>query len=309
MAERELGLPFDRGQPGRPNEIPAHELMEAVAHRPVVEPADRRQRSRPEHLAENRGVLKQGLALGAQRVQAGCDQRLKRLRNRDVVAGTFAQHLHELLGVERVAAGALEQALLRLGREHRPFEQSTDQPRRVVVRERRQRDRRRVSRAAAPRRVELEELGTRGAEDDERNGSRPRDQVLDELEQRRVCPVEVLDDEDEGSLRRNRFEKGTPGGERLVAVRCGFALGGSNEPRELAFDPRPLGGAREERLDGCRELVARRRRVVGLENAGVCLDDLAERPQRDAFPVRQAASLPPVDELRLRIDVLAQLGG
>ena len=38
VTERELGLPFDRRQPGRPNEIPAHELMQAVAHRPVVEP-------------------------------------------------------------------------------------------------------------------------------------------------------------------------------------------------------------------------------------------------------------------------------
>jgi hypothetical protein len=199
--------------------------------------------------------------------------------------------------------------MLRLGREHRPFEQRTDQARRVVVRERRQRDGRGVSSAAAPRRVELEELWTRGAEDDERHGRSPRDQMLDELEQRRVCPVEVLDNEDEGSLRRHGLEKGAPGGERLVAIRGSFALGGSNEPRELAFDPRALRSAGEERLDRCGELVARRRRVVGLEDAGVCLDDLAERPQRDAFAIRQAASLSPVDELRLRIHVFAQLGG
>jgi hypothetical protein len=63
VAECELSLPFDRGEPGRPNEIPAHQLMQAVAHRPVIDPADRRQRSRPEHLAKDGGVLKQGLPL------------------------------------------------------------------------------------------------------------------------------------------------------------------------------------------------------------------------------------------------------
>jgi hypothetical protein len=132
--------------------------------------------------------------------------------------------------------------------------------------------------------------------------------VFDELEQRGVGPVQVFDHEDERALRRHRLEKRAPGGEGLVAFRGSFALCGSNETRELAFDPRTLGGAREQRLDGRGQLVSRGRRVVGLEDAGVCLDDLAERPQRDAFPVRQAPSLPPVDELRLRIHVLSQLG-
>jgi hypothetical protein len=252
VAERELGLPFDRGLPRRPHEISAHELVQPVAHRALVRVADCRKRSRPEDLADDGRVLEQALTLGAQRVEPSRDQRLQRLRYGHVVARPLAQHLHELLRVERVTAGAIEQPLLRLGRKNGPLEQRADQPRGVVVRERRERDRRRVSRAAAPRRVQLVELRPCGAEDDERHRGRPRDEVLDELEQRRTCPLQVLDREHERPLRRHCLEEGPPRGERLVPLARGFTLGGADETRELAFDPSPLGGAREQRLDGCR---------------------------------------------------------
>ena len=46
---------------------------------------------------------------------------------------------------------------------------------------------------------------------------------------------------------------------------------------------------------------------VGLEDSGVGLHDLAERPERDAVPVREAAALPPVDELGPVVDPGAEL--
>ena len=56
-------------------------------------------------------------------VQPGRDDPLQRLREGELVGRPpFEIELGELLGVERVAARALEQRLLRVGGEHRLFE-------------------------------------------------------------------------------------------------------------------------------------------------------------------------------------------
>ena len=78
-----------------------------------------------------------------------------------------------------------------------------DEARRVVVRERRERDRRRVRLPSAPARTAREELGPRGADDEHRHSGRPVDQVVDEVEQAVVRPVQILEDENRaGSARR-----------------------------------------------------------------------------------------------------------
>ena len=64
----------------------------------------------------------------------------------------------------------------------------------------------------------------------------------------------------------------------------------SHEPF-VGFGQRPL------------ELLDRRCGSVRVEDPGVGLEDLAERPERDPGPVRQTSSLPPRDEDRLRVDV------
>jgi hypothetical protein len=48
---------------------------------------------------------------------------------------------------------------------------------------------------------------------------------------------------------------------------------------------------------------------VGLEDARLRLDDLAQRPEGDPLAVGQTAALPPVDQLGLCVDVREQLGG
>ncbi len=55
------------------------------------------------------------------------------------------------------------------------------------------------------------------------------------------------------------------------------------------------------------ELLAHGLRRVLLEDAGLCLDDLGERPERDAVAVRETAALPPGDELRFRVGDLGEL--
>ena len=122
------------------------------------------------------------------------------------------QDARVLLGVERVAPGPCEQRLLRLRVEQRPLEQRLDETGGVLVRERRERDRERVRLAAAPPRPALQELGARGREYEQRNAARPLDQLVDELQQRIVGPVQILEHEHERPLLGQRLEEAAPGG-------------------------------------------------------------------------------------------------
>ena len=47
---------------------------------------------------------------------------------------------------------------------------------------------------------------------------------------------------------------------------------------------------------------------VGLQDPGVGFDDLTQRPECDAFAIRQTATLPPGHQLRPSVDVVEQLG-
>ena len=102
----------------------------------------------------------------------------------------------ELLGVERVPARALEQCRLRLGGEDGALQDERQQPGRVVVGERRQGKRERVELAAAPAGAAFEHRAwpcTRGG-----SGRRATTrEMLDEVEQPLVGPVDVLEDEHE----------------------------------------------------------------------------------------------------------------
>ena len=57
-----------------------------------------------------------------------------------------------------------------------------------------------LSLPAAPARPDVEELGSRDAEQEDRRGARPVDDVLDEVEHRRLRPVQVVDHEHERPL-------------------------------------------------------------------------------------------------------------
>jgi len=66
------------------------------------------------------------------------------------VRGPVEQHARELLRVQRVAAGMLEKARLEAGVDRRPSEEGVNERRRLLVRERRDEDRRGVQLAPAP---------------------------------------------------------------------------------------------------------------------------------------------------------------
>ena len=173
------------------------------------------ERSGPEDLPDHGGVLQQVLLGRGQPVEARGDDPLQRLGHRKLggprehpAAGAandeaaIGEHVHVLLRIERVPLGAVEQRMLELRREQRLLEQRGDQLRRVLQGKRRERERRRIQLAAAPRRPPLEQFGPRRAEHEQRHAAGPIDEMVDEVEQALVGPVDVLEHQDERTLLR-----------------------------------------------------------------------------------------------------------
>ena len=171
--------------------------------------------------------------------------------------------------------------------------------RRLLRGQGRERDRRRVRLSSAPPGTAGEQLWAGRADDEQRNSRRPVDEVIDEVEQAVVRPVQVLEDEDERVLLGERFEEPPPGRERLgLAVGAGLGLLGEADQRaEVAHDPVRIRCVFHQLGDNLVQLLLRLLLRIGLEDAGVRLHHLAQRPVGHALAVRETASLAPVDEL------------
>ena len=138
----------------------------------------------------------------------------------------------------------------------------------------------------------LVELGPPRAEDENRQARRPVDEPLDEREQRVVRPVQIFEEQDEGPIGGDGLDEPLPGARRLLAI--GLATPGEAHKRPQAvLQPLRVVGSG----DGHAELRGGFGGRVRLEDPGVGLDDLAERPEGDAVAVREAAALAPVHEL------------
>src|SRR5205823_8869755 len=98
--------------------------------------------------------------------------------------------------------------------------------------------------------------------------------------------------ENERPLLGCRLEQTAPGGERLLALRAFSALE-ADEGTRMAGEPLPFAFVLRQALDHCTELLLRVCRIVRLEDPGVRLDDLAERPEAHALAVGEGAALAP----------------
>ncbi len=299
-------LPLDRAPPCRPHELLPSELVERQLDLVLAAVAHRDERTRPEHLAEHRGVLEEALAIRRERVETRCDQGVHALRKlrglRSLREPALRDEPDELLCVQRVAARPLEDRTAhRTG--HGLVQEAFHELARLVLRQRRQVDRVRVPHAGAPRRVGLEQLRTGRAEEQQRHAVGPLREVRQEIEHRRIGPVEVLDDDDRRSVGRDPLDETAPREERLVA-RGGVAGVDADERQEARLEPGTVLACGQDSLQLLRGSV----RGVGLEDPRVRLHDLAERPERDSVAVREAPSLPPMDHLRPVVDVPEQLG-
>ena len=99
----------------------------------------------------------------------------------------------------------------------------------------------------APARATLEQLGSRGRDEKQRDAARPLRQVVDEIQEALVPPVEVLEHEHRGALLRERLEEPTPRRERLApaVVRVGGAAE-AEQRAKMAEDPLRLCGVRQQ---------------------------------------------------------------
>ena len=203
-------------------------------------PAVPTERPAPEDLAHDCCVPEELLLAFREAVQPCRDDPLQRLREGELVGRSPLEvELGELLRVEGVAARALEQRLLRVGGEHGLLEALRDEARSLLVGECRERERRRVQLAATPAGAALEELGTGGSDDEEWHVRDPFHELVHEVEERLVGPVQVLEHEDERAQLGHRLEEVAPGRERLGApVSAELALAcEADESQEVRLDP------------------------------------------------------------------------
>ena len=133
-----------------------------------------------------------------------------------------------------------------------------------------------VSTRCSPRRARLEQLRSGQAEEEERFACRVCE-VLDQVEERRLCPVHVFQDDDERLPICDCLEEASDRREELVG--SGRLLGQPDGGSELSRDALAVGLAAQE----LRERIDSRA-------AGLLEHDLAQRPERDAVAVRRAAA-------------------
>jgi hypothetical protein len=127
------------------------------------------------------------------------------------------EHADVLLGEQGHARCPFDQLRLRLGGQDAPFEQRGKQPRGLVARERSKRERQRVELASTPVGPAGQELGPGGAHEQQGYGVHVVDELVDEVEQVVVGPVQVLEDEHCRPLLRQCLEQPPPRCKGFVA--------------------------------------------------------------------------------------------
>ena len=171
--------------------------MQGLLHLAGIAVAHRDERTGPEHLAHDGGVLEQGLSFRQSVSRRAAISAWTESGTSTVLVelAPVGEQAHELLRVQRVAARPLEQ-LLSSPRAAPPARAAPDEARRLLLGERGEVDPLRVPGVGAEGRVPLVQLRPGGAE---RGGAgRPRaqlGQVLEEGEECLVRPVQVLEDE------------------------------------------------------------------------------------------------------------------
>ena len=212
-----------------PQQLLSLQLVQHVLRRPALPLPDLGQRAEPERAADHRRVLQQQLLIRGQRVEAGGDDRLHRLRQRQVGAGQLRpralaaqqpaveQHPHVLLGEQRVAAGPRQQRRAQLRRQLCSVQQVGDHVGRLLIRQRLQLEHG-AARRTGPLRPPVEQLRPAGGHHQQGAGEAVAEVVGDELEQPVVGPVDVLEHQHQRAARGDLLQEAAPGGKRLGAA-------------------------------------------------------------------------------------------
>ena len=254
------------------------------------------QRAQPADLAEHGRVVEHRLVGGGERVQAGGHDGVHPGGQGDGgapvgggPAAAVAQHPHVLLGEQGVAADPAEQGGVDLGGQAVVGQEGGQQAGGVGVAEGAEPD---GGPAGAPAGPALQQLGPgRGQDQDGRRPGVRLDQALDEVEQGVVGPVQVLEGQHQRPGGGQAVQEPPPGGELLLAVGGGGRPGGPGPGAEAdqaaQVAGHPGGGDRiGHRRRGRGQAPAGELGAVALEDAGLGLDRLGERPEGRAVAVR-----------------------
>ena len=201
----------------RTNELLANQL-EQEGRDPHREVRARQIRDRAdiEGLAHDRRAAENGALVRAEELEARSEQRVDPGRDGDVVEVAHGdpatverlqlaivdEHRDQLLDEERVALGATRDVIPNLREALRLAEQLGDQAvAGGIVQWLEPHDRAGAGACAVPPfREPLEQLGAAGAEQDDRDRLGMAREVLDQLEQRCLGPVRIVEEHDEGAL-------------------------------------------------------------------------------------------------------------
>ena len=194
-----------------------------------------------EHLPLDRRVPDDEPLLVREEVEACLEQCVDRRRRDEIAtAGALAEHRHHLLDVQRVASRCSRDAIAR-GLVHLDLtEQVGDQVVALVRAERLEQERRRVQLPASPARSEVEQLRARHAEEEDGRVPREVGDVLDEIDEDGLGPLEIVDHDDLRSLGGAALEQPAKGDARLLGHGGNDALGIDPERNEH-LDERPVG--------------------------------------------------------------------
>ena len=185
----------------------------------------------------------------------------------------LSKHRRHLLDVERVALGCFLDARSRFGVE-RPFlAKLVEQRIGFCIGEWREHDPSCVRRGQ-PALAFLEHFGARQAKEQDRCIMRPAREVLDQVEQRRCRPVDVLDHDDKRPVARNLFEQTAHGPEQLTTD--GRRAGRTDCAQDPLSDELCIICAGKKSTDA----------LVAAERA----DDLYKRPEGDCVSIGETAA-------------------
>ena len=249
----------------RPDELLSGQAEQRSSEAGAV-PQRRADRSTVEEPALDGCVLQDRALLRLEAVDAGGEQRVDRRRDRFRAGVGIVREHRGLLDEEwvpRPCSTIRSRTPFATSRSRRPSTNSSDSAGPSG-------SGRRASRAGAapPRSLHVEEVWPREADHEDQRAARPR-QVLEQVEQHRLGPVDVVDDDDEQAARRERLEEGAGRPAVSRASRARRGLGRAGDQRAAAS---PVRGRQDPRETGLR-LLARD-----------LAHDVGERKVRDPLP-------------------------
>ena len=209
-------------------------------------------------------------------VDASAEQRVNRRRNDKLPARAPVLVLkgEHLLHEERVALRGFDDPRSQRLRDHVPA-LTCDQRFRVFRGQGLEQDGGRVRSRRPPGRADLEQIGTRQAEEQNRPAREAAD-ILEQVEEGRLGPVKIVDDDDERPIAPECLDEPPNGPEDLF------------RPRVAVAEAHRTGDPVNDQLGAlviCDELGERGAGAVSAD----LFDDLGERPVGDPFAVREAA--------------------